>query len=125
MAAHNLLRLFNFGGGRFERLVAARQYGLGPRWAALLTWSMVPMLALACLGLATKSARRAPCWLWAVPVLLLSTVFVLAANRHRAGIDPFLAILAALAIEAAASRWRRSRATTPLAPRTATVTPGP
>jgi 4-amino-4-deoxy-L-arabinose transferase-like glycosyltransferase len=40
-------------------------------------------------------------------VLLLATIFVLAANRHRAGIDPFLLMLAALALIAA---WDRLRA---------------
>lgn len=107
VAGRNLLRLFNLGGASYERAVARGDYGLGSRWGGLMTWSLIPVLILAALGLTTRAARAAPRWLWALPVLLLSTIFVLATNRHRAAIDPFLLILAALAIVAGASRLRR------------------
>ena len=101
VGARNLLRLFNLGGAAHQRLVASADYGLGVGWAKLLTWSMVPVLVLAAAGLSTRSARSAPRWFWVMPILLLSTVFVLATNRHRAAIDPFLLIAAALGIGAA------------------------
>jgi 4-amino-4-deoxy-L-arabinose transferase-like glycosyltransferase len=114
VAGRNTLRLLNLGGQSYERVVARLQYGLGPRWADLMVWSTIPILVLAALGAFTGSARAAPRWIWAVPVLLLTTVFVLAANRHRAGIDPFLLMLSALALVAGwdrfGSRLRPSRA---------------
>jgi 4-amino-4-deoxy-L-arabinose transferase-like glycosyltransferase len=106
VAGHNLLRLFNLGGSDFERAVARQQYGLGPSWATLMVWSLIPILVLAAFGAATRDARQAPRWIWALPAVLLSTIFVLAANRHRAAIDPFLLMLVALAVLAAVSRVR-------------------
>jgi 4-amino-4-deoxy-L-arabinose transferase-like glycosyltransferase len=106
VAGRNLLRLFNLGGASYERQVAVGDYGLGPRWGTLMTWSLLPILVLAAFGLATQAARAAPRWFWVLPLLLLTTVFVLATNRHRAAMDPFLLIAAALALE---RLWTRLR----------------
>jgi 4-amino-4-deoxy-L-arabinose transferase-like glycosyltransferase len=106
VVGHNLLRLFNLGGATFEREVARGDYGLGPHWGMLLTWSLIPVLVLAALGFATPGARAAPRWLWVLPLLLLTTVFVLSSNRHRAAIDPFLLLAAGLALERLWSRFR-------------------
>ena len=56
------------------------------------------LLALA--GAFTKLARRTPLFVWMVPVLLyLSVVFlVVETPRYRTGIDPFIVMLAALAL---------------------------
>ena len=49
--------------------------------------------------------RRPPVWLWVVPVLLLLGVTpLLGAPRYRVPLDPFLAILAGVALSAAAQR---------------------
>ncbi len=78
-----------------------------------------PMLAcfwlfavVALVGAFTRGARRAPLWLWSVPVLLyLSVVFlVFETPRYRTGIDPFIVMLAALALCAAYDRVRAVRA---------------
>jgi 4-amino-4-deoxy-L-arabinose transferase-like glycosyltransferase len=106
VAWHNLPRLFNLGGGDVNRTVVGGDYGLGGKWAPLLTWGLLPFLLLATAGVFTRPARAAPRWLWAVPLVLLSTIFVLASNRHRAAIDPFLLLLAGLALVAAYSRIR-------------------
>jgi 4-amino-4-deoxy-L-arabinose transferase-like glycosyltransferase len=98
VAAHNTRRLFNLGGKRFQRTVAIGDHGLGTGWADLMTYGLLPFLALALGGLATRAARAAPGWLWSVPVLMLAPVFVLATNRARAPIDPFILMLAALAV---------------------------
>jgi 4-amino-4-deoxy-L-arabinose transferase-like glycosyltransferase len=98
VALHNTLRLFNLGGADYERTVAQFDYGLGPNWATLMTWGLFPFLALALAGAASPAARRTPLWFWAVPVLMLSTVMVLATNRFRAPIDPFILVLAALGL---------------------------
>ena len=109
VAANNLPRLFNLGGTAYERDVARFDYGLGPGWAKLMTFSLIPFLVLAVAGAATQAARTAPRWIWALPLLLLTTVFVLAANRHRAAIDPFILLLGGLALVACYERLREAR----------------
>ncbi len=82
--------------------------GVPRRWArpAVLCFWLVAALAVA--GAATRAARRAPGFLWAVPLLLyLSVVFlVVETPRYRTGIDPFVVLLAALAVTAALRRRR-------------------
>jgi 4-amino-4-deoxy-L-arabinose transferase-like glycosyltransferase len=55
---------------------------------------------LAIFGATTRRARAAPLWLWAVPVLMyLGVVFlVVETPRYRMAIDPFIVLLAALAL---------------------------
>ena len=57
---------------------------------------------LAVIGAFTQRARAAPLWLWAVPLLMyLSVVFlVVETPRYRTAIDPFIVLLAALAVSA-------------------------
>ncbi len=67
--------------------------------------------ALAVAGAFTARARATPWWLWAIPVLLAaSVVFItLETPRYRTGVEPFVILLAALALCAAAA-GRRSAA---------------
>ncbi len=79
-----------------------------PTWLALLSvyafWALLPLIAA---GALTRRARAAPRALWAVPVVLyLSTVFLLGMTRGRSPADPFLVMLAALAVVAAWGRLR-------------------
>ena len=55
---------------------------------------------LAIFGATTRRARAAPLWLWSVPLLMyLSVVFlVVETPRYRTAIDPFIVLLAALAL---------------------------
>jgi 4-amino-4-deoxy-L-arabinose transferase-like glycosyltransferase len=55
---------------------------------------------LAIFGAMTRRARAAPLWLWAVPLLMyLGVVFlVVETPRYRMAIDPFIVLLAALAL---------------------------
>ena len=55
---------------------------------------------LAIFGATTRRARAAPLWLWAVPLLMyLGVVFlVVETPRYRMAIDPFIVLLAALAL---------------------------
>jgi 4-amino-4-deoxy-L-arabinose transferase-like glycosyltransferase len=63
---------------------------------------------LAMIGAFTRKARAAPLWFWAVPLLMyLSVVFlVVETPRYRTAIDPFIVLLAALALTRATERAR-------------------
>jgi 4-amino-4-deoxy-L-arabinose transferase-like glycosyltransferase len=66
---------------------------------------------LAIFGAFTQRARAAPLWLWAVPVLMyLGVVFlVVETPRYRTAIDPFIIMLAALALTRLAVAAQRPR----------------
>jgi 4-amino-4-deoxy-L-arabinose transferase-like glycosyltransferase len=57
---------------------------------------------LAIVGATTRRARAAPLWVWTVPLLMyVSVVFlVVETPRYRSAIDPFIVLLAALALTA-------------------------
>jgi 4-amino-4-deoxy-L-arabinose transferase-like glycosyltransferase len=67
---------------------------------------------LAVIGAFTQRARAAPLWFWAVPLLMyLSVVFlVVETPRYRTAVDPFIVLLAALALS---RPWSRTRARRP------------
>jgi 4-amino-4-deoxy-L-arabinose transferase-like glycosyltransferase len=70
-----------------------------PQAPALLEINSLPLLLVLALGgLLTRPARRAPKWLWLVPLSLATSVFVTGFIRFRSPIDPFLVMLAALAL---------------------------
>lgn len=80
----------------------------------LFRGSIYLVLALALLGVAAQSgllpARRAPLFVWAVPILLLLPALVIyGIPRYRAPIDPFLVMLAAVGAVAAFDRWVSAR----------------
>ena len=71
-----------------------------PRWtadAAAVQFCALALVAL--LGALTAGARRAPRWLWLVPLLLFAAVVVAGSEiRYRAPVEPFVVLLAALAL---------------------------
>jgi 4-amino-4-deoxy-L-arabinose transferase-like glycosyltransferase len=87
-----------------------------PRWTADVSGAaFLVFLALALAGAFTRAARAAPRWVWAIPVLVLASVVVFVGEtRLRAPIDPFVVLLAALALTrflpAAQPRAARERA---------------
>ena len=91
---------------RRARLVAPhrvddqRRPAAGPMRACFCFW-IFALLAIA--GATTKRARRTPLFVWLIPLLLyLSVVFlVVETPRYRTGIDPFIVMLAALALRRA------------------------
>jgi len=97
---HNTLRLLNLEGPGWWRYQGWTMSL--PRWsadAAGYAFYVLALLALA--GGFTRAARRAPAWLWLAPVLLFaSVIFAGSALRYRAPVEPFLALLAALALTA-------------------------
>jgi 4-amino-4-deoxy-L-arabinose transferase-like glycosyltransferase len=83
----------------------------------LVTFWLLAALAIG--GAATAAARRAPWWVWLVPLSMVATVFVVGYLRFRAPVDPFVVMLAALGAVALIDRVRGgevSRRRTPSAP---------
>jgi 4-amino-4-deoxy-L-arabinose transferase-like glycosyltransferase len=91
-------------------LHTASTISVTPGWAGagVVCFWVFALLALA--GACTVAARRTPWWVWAMPVLVYLGVvaMVFETPRYRTGIDPFVVMLAALAVVAAARRVRPS-----------------
>jgi 4-amino-4-deoxy-L-arabinose transferase-like glycosyltransferase len=82
--------------------------GIDSPWAVIGVFCFWIFALLALAGCFTARARRTPWFVWAVPVLVyLSVVFlVVETPRYRTGIDPFVVLLAALAVTAGYERAR-------------------
>jgi 4-amino-4-deoxy-L-arabinose transferase-like glycosyltransferase len=77
-------------------------YEVYPTWLAMLSvyafWALIPLFIV---GAFLRAARAAPPSFWGVPLTLyLSGVLVLGLTRGRSPLDPFLLMLAALALDA-------------------------
>lgn len=106
--AYNTIRMFHLG--ELDYAVANLSNTDVPRVPALFEiYGFYPLGVLALAGIAASQVRRAPAWLWVVPLILASTLFVTSFIRFRMGIDPFLILLAAVAVDAAL-RFRHDRA---------------
>jgi 4-amino-4-deoxy-L-arabinose transferase-like glycosyltransferase len=102
-SAWNTARLLELDGG--TRPVIGTEVGsrsLGD--ASVAGFAVLAVLALA--GAFTRAARGAPRFVWLIPILFWLTTVPLVVNfsRFRAPIDPFLILLAATAVAAAAER---------------------
>ncbi len=111
-AYHNSLRLLELEGSfAWRASAAAVDISRATARVGVLAFWIVGLLALA--GALTRAARRAPKWLWFVPLLLWLSVALVNAEtpRFREPVDPFLILLAACAIvggaRAVAPRLRR------------------
>jgi 4-amino-4-deoxy-L-arabinose transferase-like glycosyltransferase len=101
----NLLRMLGLGGSAFNRQATAFELDLGPGWSDLMTYGFIPFALLAVAGCLTVAARRTPAWVWAIPLLMIAgTVLITASQRFRQPVDPFVVMLAALALSAARRR---------------------
>jgi hypothetical protein len=81
-----------------------------PRLPALFEiYGFYPLGVLALAGLLTRRARRAPKWLWLIPLCLATSVFVTGFIRFRSPLDPFLIMLAALSLATVYERRPRRR----------------
>jgi 4-amino-4-deoxy-L-arabinose transferase-like glycosyltransferase len=109
----NTVRLLDLGSlGRSRYTTGAIGFGPGIADAGVYCFWVVGLLAL--LGALTRTARRAPRALWLIPLLMyLSVVFVSSSTpRMRTAIDPFLIMLAAVALTRVPS-WLRSASRAP------------
>jgi hypothetical protein len=111
VAYHNGRRLLELE-GTFAWHASASAEGLSTSVAGVGVVSFWLMCALALGGTLTRAARRAPRWLWVIPLLLaLSVVLVnVETPRFREPVEPFLIFLAACAVATAvgAALGRRS-----------------
>jgi 4-amino-4-deoxy-L-arabinose transferase-like glycosyltransferase len=108
VAYWNAIRMFHLGE---SSLAASNLHDTDiPRGPAVLEIASFPLLAVLALGgLVTRRARRAPKWLWLIPICLATSLFVTGFIRFRAPIDPFLVMAAALAIPEGWARGRSPR----------------
>jgi 4-amino-4-deoxy-L-arabinose transferase-like glycosyltransferase len=106
VAMWNTIRMFHLGELDFA-VKNLRDTDI-PRIPALLAiYGFYPLGILALAGIGTGWARRAPGWMWLLPICLGSTIFVTGFIRFRSPIDPFLVMLAALPIAVALERRER------------------
>lgn len=114
----NTLRLFDLSDPDFESRVTQSEYGVGSWGGRAEQVGALALLVLAVAGAALGAIRRRDTALWSAPVLLLVvTIPVQSYTRFRAPIDPYLVLLAAVALAriasaAAARRSARVAATT-------------
>ncbi|MFZ0040711.1 MAG: hypothetical protein WAK93_05345, partial [Solirubrobacteraceae bacterium] len=102
---HNLRRMFELEGS-FAWHASAEAIGLHLDDARVGVVSFWLLCLVALGGCFTAAVRRAPGWLWSIPVLLtLSVIFVnVETPRFREPIDPFLLMLAGCAVAAVLRR---------------------
>ena len=113
----NVLRLLNLPGPGLERWGAPfESYPRGLAVASVYAFWVLGALAL--IGAFTTAARRVPASFWGVPATIaLSVVPFLTDTQLRAPVDPFLVMLAALAVDRALNALhpeRRSAAAEPV-----------
>ena len=101
----NTLRMLELE-GTYAWHASADALNLHEPWPTIGVYSLYVVGLLTLVGAFTRRARRAPGWLWALPVLWwLSIVFVnVETPRFREPIDPFFLMLAACAISTALAR---------------------
>ena len=107
VVGRNVLRLLNLEGPAIERYLAPVEgYPIELVNVSVYAFWLVALLAVA--GAFTSAARRAPVALWGVPLFMaLSSVLFLGLTRYRSPADPFVVMLASLALLAARDRLRR------------------
>jgi hypothetical protein len=95
----NALRMLHLTDRLSYARLNAGDVGLAPRWGNANVWGFYVVALLALAGAFSPAARRAPLFLWLTPALLFVTVAVVGAFiRYRAPVDPFVVLLASLAV---------------------------
>jgi 4-amino-4-deoxy-L-arabinose transferase-like glycosyltransferase len=109
VAWSNLRRMFELRGS-YAWQESAHAIGLHESDALVGVIAFWVLCLLAVGGLCTRTARRAPPWLWSLPVLYALTILFVNVEtpRFREPIDPFLVLLAACAVSTAAG-YAKSR----------------
>ncbi|MBV8462734.1 MAG: hypothetical protein JO368_05535, partial [Acidimicrobiales bacterium] len=107
----DLVNLFDLSGPGEARSAAA-PLGYGSRWSLLwlVGWYVIGIAAVA--GVFVRRARDVPLAVWLTPLLfVLVTIPTLGTSRYRAPIEPFVVLLASVALVWGADRLRGTRGT--------------
>ncbi len=99
----NTLRMLELE-GTFAWRASTSALNIHEPWPAIGVYSFYALGLLAIAGLFTREVRRAPWWLWLMPVLWWLTIVPVNVEtpRFREPLDPFLILLAGCAVSAAA-----------------------
>jgi len=102
-AGDNTLRMLELE-GTFAWRASTSALNIHEPWAGIGVSGFYVLGLLAIAGLFTRRARRAPAWLWLMPILYWLSIVVVNVEtpRFREPIDPFFLLLAACAVSAAA-----------------------
>ena len=108
VAYWNTVRTLDLAGLSRSRATAA-VIGINRGWADAGVFCFWLFAAFAVAGSLTAYARRTPAVVWSVPVLMFLSVVVLVVEtpRYRTAIDPFIVILAAMALASLLARFAR------------------
>jgi len=110
VVVHNGLRMLEVE-GRMREYVGAREIGVGHGISDAGRYAFWIAIALATTALVlVPKSRRAPFFVWMVPVLLIASLLpVNTSARYREPADPFVLLLAGLALAAVTVRLPRRR----------------
>ena len=99
VAYWNTRRLLDVASWQWSRHTAST-ISVDPGWADAGVISFWIIAALAIVGATRRAARRVPWFVWLLPLAMYLSVVFLAAEtpRYRAAIDPFIVLLAAIAV---------------------------
>jgi 4-amino-4-deoxy-L-arabinose transferase-like glycosyltransferase len=99
----NTLRMLELE-GTFAWHASTSALNIHEPWATIGVYSFYAVCLAAIAGLFTREVRRAPWWLWLMPVLWWLTIVPVNVEtpRFREPLDPFLILLAGCALRAAA-----------------------
>ena len=99
VAYWNTRRLLDLASWQWSRHTAST-ISVEPGWADAGVLSFWIFAALALVGATRRAARRMPWFVWILPLAMYLSVVFLAAEtpRYRAAIDPFIILLAAIAV---------------------------
>ena len=108
VAYWNTRRLLDLASWQWSRHTAST-ISVDPGWADAGVVSFWIFAALALVGATRREARRVPWFVWILPLAMYLSVVFLAAEtpRYRAPIDPFIVLLAAIAVTGIGARLRR------------------
>jgi 4-amino-4-deoxy-L-arabinose transferase-like glycosyltransferase len=99
VAYWNTRRLLDLASWQWSRHTAST-ISVEPGWAKAGVLSFWILAALALAGTTRRAARRVPLFVWTMPLTMYLSVVFLAAEtpRYRAALDPFIILLAAIAM---------------------------
>jgi hypothetical protein len=107
----NTLRMFELE-GTYAWQASTAALNIHDPWPSIGVYSFYVLCLVAIAGLFTRRVRRAPWWLWLIPILWWISVVPINVEtpRFREPIDPFFVLLAACAV-ATAVDWLWLRGT--------------